>query len=112
MAYYKAIVGQFIEYLELCEETGRYIGVDPDTYQDFGTVRQITASSLKELKEKIERDYGTIEHDIENMYTYSCEGEYLYSTPIEEQIPFIETYDFYIVKVVETEITLDGKETE
>ena len=90
--YYKATVTKSIENFWLNPKTGEYEGTDPDTSKDLGQVEEITAPSKKELKDKIESSYGKIEHDIENTYSYVCEGEYLYSVPAEDRIPFLETY--------------------
>ena len=81
---------------------------DGDSFQDHGHIDTITAPTKAELKAKIERNFGTIEHYIDNRYIYSCDGDYHYSIPTEERVPFTETYTFYITEVSETETTLDG----
>jgi hypothetical protein len=106
MKTYKAYIRRYIENLWLNPETGDYEGVDPDTYQDCGSLEPLTAPSKEELKEKIENLLGPIEYDHENRYMVSFDLEYHCSTPKEEQIPALDNYEIYIFEVTETDCTL------
>lgn len=115
--YFKASISVSTENLWLNPETGTYEGSDPDTYQDHGITRELTAPTLKELKSKIECEYFSLDKPIgadvqifDGRIEIQYSGEHDYRTPKEEQIPFIETVYIYISKVEETEIDLEREE--
>jgi hypothetical protein len=102
--YFKAVLNYSTENLWLNPKTGDYEGCDPDTYQDHGTIETITKSTLEELKSELKRKYGfrDAEYDeVNNSIIMSFEGEHDYRTPLKERVPFIETYEVYITKVIE-----------
>lgn len=105
--YYKASISVSTEQLD---SEG---SCNPDTYQDHGQVRELTAASLKELKQKIEREYFNLENPIgadvqifDGRIEIQYAGEHDYRTPKAEQVPFIETTSIVISKVDETYLDL------
>lgn len=115
--YYKASITVSTENLWLNPKTNEYEGCDPDTFQDCGVVREITASTLVELKQKIEREYFNLEKPVgadvqifDGRIEIQYEGEHDYRTPKAERIPFIETTSIYISKVNEESIDLENEE--
>lgn len=115
--YFKAYISVATEKLWMNPETGSYEGCDPDTYQDQGVVRSITAPTLAELKAKIEREYFNLEKPIgadvqifDGRIEIQYQGEHDYRTPKAEQIPFIETTSIVISKVDETYLDLANED--
>lgn len=104
--YYKATIVRHTEELEYCPKEEAYIGCNPDTFQDHGVIDEMEAPTKEELKKKLESQYGELEYDIDNRYQFSCDLEYHYSVPKEEQVPAIDTYEFYITEVTETDCKL------
>jgi hypothetical protein len=97
-------------------ETGHYEGCDPDTYQNHGVIRELTAPTLEELKSKIEREYFSLDKPLgadvqifDGRLEIQYQGEHDYRTPKEEQIPFIETVSIFISKVEETMVDLESE---
>jgi hypothetical protein len=76
------------------------------SYNDYGQVNTFVADSLLELIKKIESSYygisthGTV---FENRIELQYEFEHDYLTPLEDQVPMIETATFYITKVTKHE---------
>lgn len=115
--YFKASISISTENFWLNPETGDYEGCDPDTYQEHGIIRELTAPTLKELKVKIEREYFSLDKPIgadvqifDGRIEIQYEGEHDYRMPREDRIPFIETVSVYISKVEEIPIDLETEE--
>lgn len=115
--YYKAYISLATESLWLNPKTKEYEGCDPDTYQDHGIVRELTAPSLEELKKKIEKEYFSLDNPIgadvqifDGRIEISSQGEHDYRTPEAEQIPFIENFSIVISKIDETYLDLANED--
>lgn len=113
--YFKAYISVATENLWKNPKTNEYEGCDPDTYQDHGIIRELTAPTLAELKTKIEHEYFNLEKPIgadvqifDGRIEIQYQGEHDYRTPKAEQIPFIETTSIYISRVTETHIDLES----
>jgi len=111
--YFKAYLSLTTEQLWLNPETNAYEGCDPDTFQDHGTIRELTAPTLQALKNKIEKEYFDLEKPIgadvqifDGAIEIQYQGEHDYRTPKAEQIPFIETVRITISQVEETYLDL------
>lgn len=108
--YYEASIYLTTEELWLNPKTGAYEGCDPDTFQDCGVVYTFTGT-LEKIKKEIYRTLVKLEsweYDAENnTLVWSCEGEHDYRTPIEDRVPFIETYTLYLSEL--TEVSQDPR---
>lgn len=115
--YFKAYISVATENLWKNPETNEYEGCDPDTYQDHGIIRELTAPTLAELKTKIEHESFNLEKPIgadvqifDGRIEIQYQGEHDYRTPKDEQIPFIETMSIAISKIDETYLDLVNEE--
>ncbi len=110
--YFKAYISVSTEQLWENPKTNEYEGCDPDSYQDLGIVRELTATTLEDLKNKIQKEYFDLEKPVgadvqifDGRIEIQYQGEHDYRTPKAEQIPFIETTSIVISKI--DEIYLD-----
>jgi len=115
--YFKAYISVSTEQLEINIETNQYEGCNPDTYQDHGIIRELTAPTLVELKAKIESEYFNLEKPVgadvqifDGRIEIQYQGEHDYRTPKNEQTPFIEITSIIISKVDETYLDLSNEE--
>lgn len=111
--YFKAYIAISTENLWKNPKTNEYEGCDPDSFQDHGIIREIQASTLEELKNKVEKEFFNLEKPIgadvqifDGAIEIQYQGEHDYRTPKAEQIPFIETARIVISKVDETYLDL------
>lgn len=116
MKYYKAEISLATEFYEL-NAKGEYDGINPDSYQDQGVIMTLQDGYLTELKKKIAAHYFCLEKPagadvqvFEGRIEIQYDGEYDYRTPLEDQVPFIETASIYISEVEEN--TLEDEELE
>lgn len=110
MSYFKAEISISTERMELNSD-GVYEGHDPDTFQDHGIVETLTATTLDELKRKIEKRYVSIKGNgclFDGCLELQYEGEYHYNTPPEERVPFTETARIIISEVSETVLDISN----
>lgn len=105
--YFKALIHLTTEELFWDQAEKAYVGMDPDTFQDQGIIHTLEAETIEDLIEKLYRHYGSLWELEEGRLTYQCDGEHDYRTPKEERIPFIETFEAFIVKVQEEDASED-----
>lgn len=111
--YFKAVLLLSTEQLWLNPKTKTYGGFDPDTYQDCGVIETMTATSLKDLKAKLESRLSRLDlfevvtdSDTETHLEWQCDGEHDYRSDPKERIPFIETWSVYITRVNEERLSV------
>lgn len=111
--YFKAYISVSTEQLWKNPKTNKYEGCDPDSYQDLGIIRELTATTLEDLKNKIQKEYFDLEKPVgadvqifDGRIEIQYQGEHDYRTPKAEQIPFIETTSIVISKIDETYLDL------
>lgn len=103
---FKVTLNMSTEKLEWDTKEKAYIGVDPDTWQDNGIIFEKTFKSLEDLINGLNPYYIKLS-DLEyyqdeisgTRLEWTCDGEYHYSVPKNDQIPFIENYSAFIETV-------------
>ena len=110
---FKAYISVSTEQLWKNPKTNEYEGCDTDSYQDLGIIRELTATTLEDLKNKIQKEYFNLEKPVgadvqifDGRIEIQYQGEHDYRTPKAEQIPFIETTSIVISKIDETYLDL------